>query len=227
MGSVVKKVAPIALMAAGGYAAHSLAFAGGGTALSSSFPTLLTTAGGKGIAAGGGFLSSLGSSLGGNVVSKAGLLLQAGSQIQSRRYQSSQANLLRAAQESQNKANERANKYRQLVQRREKLAQLRQGRIARGQTEAAGTNAGLGVSGTSPVMGSIGAASSQISANIGNINVAQDVGNQISQMNTMTANYQTGANQAQSNANMWSKMDTLGDTLLTEGDRISNLFNIG
>jgi len=213
MGKAVKTVATVALVAAGGYAAMKF----GGPALLGGPSNLghLT----RFAAAPGGSLFSVSNALRG-----AGLAMQIGSRVQARKYQSQQSSLMRQATETQNLANERANKYRQLVQRRSKQQQLRQERIARAGVEAAGTNAGLGVSGTSPVMGSIGAASSQIRANIGNINVAQDVGNQITGLNTMSANYQTGAAQAESNANMWNQMNTLGGTLLGQSDQIASLF---
>jgi len=54
----------------------------------------------------------------------------------------------------------------------------------------------LGQGGTSGYTGSIGSIGSQTSANLGNINVAEDVGNQITGFNVAAANAGSQANSA-------------------------------
>ena len=206
MGSVVKKIAPIAIAVGAGMATGGFGFgatAAGGYAGSTS---MMTTLAGK--AAGGGFFSSISGALGGNLISKAGLGLQAISGIQNRKYQSQQSSLMRAAQESQNQANKVANRYRQLQARRQRVQQLRVGRIEQGKTAAGAT--GVAIEGTSSVMGAIGTTGTQTSANLGNLSVAEGYGNTISNLNTAAANSMTQANQAQSKADMWENADTLG-----------------
>ena len=207
-----KKVAKIAVAAAaiyyGGGALMS-AYGAAGSAVS-------IHTGIAGIAASGGMGLSTALSLG-------GMGMQAMGNIQSRKYQKQGADMNRAAAASQNRANEVANRYRQLQAKRQRLQEIRGTRIRQGQVEGATAGAGLGSSGTSALSGSVGAAGSTVSANLGNLGVANDVGNQISGINTMTANYQSASNTATSKATMWNSMDTLGDRLFTDSDKISSL----
>ena len=196
----------------------------GGGALMSSFGS---TGAAWGTAYGAGSIGTAGVVGGGLSLSTAlsvgGMGLQAMGNIQSRKYQKQGADMNRAAAASQNKANEVANRYRQLQAKRQRLQEIRGTRIRQGQVEGATAGAGLGSSGTSALSGSVGAAGSTASANLGNLGVANDVGNQISGINTMTANYQSASNTATSKATMWNSMDTLGDRLFTDSKKISNL----
>jgi len=196
MGKVVKKVAPIAIGIGLGMAT-----------------------GGFGTAASGGLFSgiSLPTALQG-----AGLLTSVASQIQSQKYAKKQSGFQREQVEQQNKAEEARNRYNQLLQKRSRLATIRQGRIQQGQI--GGSMGALGAGGTSSYTGAVGAIGSQTSANLGNINVAQDVGNQITGFNVAAANAGSQANTAASKSNMWSSVSTLGGTLLSEGPKIANIF---
>jgi len=214
MGSVVKKVAPIALMAAGGYAA----FAGPGLATGASNLGHL----GRFAASAGGSLFSVS-----NVISAGGLLMQGASNIQSRKYQKSQSMMQTLATQEKNKSDAARNRYNNLLQKRQRLTEIRSARIRQGQIEGDTAGSQLGAGGTSSFAGAVGATGTQASANLGNINVAENVGNQITGFNTMAANYQTGANQAESNAKMWNQMDVLGGTLMTQGKGIANIFGLG
>tara|TARA_R110000822_G_scaffold202256_1_gene339272 strand:- start:1154 stop:1975 length:822 start_codon:yes stop_codon:yes gene_type:complete len=193
----------------------------GGSALMSAYGAAGATAsihtGIAGIAAGGGMTLSTALSIG-------GMGMQAMGSIQSRKYQQKGADMNRAAMESQNRANEVANRYRQLQQKRQRLTQIRGARIRQGQVEGATAGTGLGAGGTSALSGSVGGTGTQVAANLGNINVAQGVGNQISGLNTMSANYSSQANSAASKAEMWNQVDTLGGNLMTQGGEISNIF---
>ena len=82
----------------------------------------------------------------------------------------------------------------------------------------------LGTGGTSGYTGSVGSIGTQTSANLGNINVAQDVGNQITGFNVAAANAGSQANSAASKSSMWSSVSSLGGTLLSSGDEIGNIF---
>ena len=210
------KVAKVAVAAAAIYY--------GGGALMGSFGA---TGAAWGTAGGLGSIGTAGVVGGGLSLSTAlsvgGMGLQAMGNIQSRKYQKQGADMNRAAAASQNKANEVANRYRQLQAKRQRLQEIRGTRIRQGQVEGATAGAGLGASGTSALSGSVGAAGSTASANLGNLGVANDVGNQISGINTMTANYQSASNTATSKATMWNSMDTLGDRLFTDSKKISNL----
>jgi len=132
--------------------------------------------------------------------------------VSSMRAQKKQASSQRSQVDAQNKADAARNRYNQLQQKRQRLSEIRQGRIRQGQVEAATGGAGLGAGGTSSFSGAVGSIGTQVSANLGNINVAEDVGNQITGLNTAAANYGSMANNQASKSNMWSSVETLGNT---------------
>jgi len=211
MGKAVKTIAPIALMAAGGYAAF-----GGAPILSGA--SNLGHLGRFAAGAGGSLFSAS------NIISAGGLLMQGASNIQSRKYQKQQSMMQTLAVQDRNKADATKNRYNQLLQKRQRLVQIRNARSAAANIEADTAGSQLGAGGTSSFSGAVGAISTQTSANLGHLNVAQDVGNQITGYNTSAANYGTSANQAQSKANMWNQMDVLGGTLLGQGAQIASIF---
>jgi len=204
MGKAVKTIASVAAVGAGIY--YGLSTPGG----YGSFGSMLRTA--------GRFVSS-------NPIAVGGALMQGASAIQQRKYGKEASNNLQAKTAAENKAIASRNKYNQLLQKRQRLTAIRQARSRQGDVVAAGGNAGLGSGGTSAFSGAVGAIGTQTSANLGNINVAQDVGNQITGLNTMAANYGSAANTATSNQNMWSNYQTLGGTLLTNSTALTQMFN--
>ena len=208
MGKVVKKVAPIAIGIGLGYAT-----AGTSTAAWGSYGGL----GSIGAAGVGGGLSM------GTVLSAGGLAMQGYSAIQSQKYQRKQAGFQRQQVEEQNKAEAARNRYNQLLQKRSRLQTLRQARIQQGQITGSmgGT---LGAGGTSSYVGSVGSIGTQASTNLGNINVAEDVGNQITALNARAANFGSQANTAGSRATGWQSMSTLGGNLFAQKDEIANIF---
>ena len=227
---VAKKVAPYVAVAAGAYYGYGALTAGAAaTTASSTFPTLLTTAGGIGTAtsAFGGIGTAISGAVTaaggyGNIIQGAGLLSSVAGNVQSAKYISQGTDAMREQTVQANKADEARNRYNQLLQKRSRLATIRQARIGQGQI---GGNMGiLGQGGTSGFTGSIGSIGSQTSANLGNINVAEDVGNQITGFNVAGANAGSQANSAKAKAGMWSNVDTLGGTLLAQGDNIASIF---
>jgi hypothetical protein len=216
-----KKIIKVAAVAAAAYyGGPALAGALGGTTAASVGTTAFwagaNTAGFSGLGAtlGSGFVS--------NAISGAGLLSNVAGNIQSQKYQSQQAGFQREQVTQQNQAEEARNRYNQLLQKRSRLATIRQARIGQGQI--AGSMGALGSGGTSSYTGAVGAIGSQTSANLGNINVAQDVGNQITGFNVAAANAGSQANTAGSKSSMWNNVSTLGGTLLSQGPEIANIF---
>jgi hypothetical protein len=219
-----KSAVKVAIVAAAAYY--------GGGALMSGF-------GGGAVAAGGGvshlgaagmasFYGGAAATAGGFSLSTAlsigGMGMQAIGSIQARKYQKQGADMNRAAAASQNKANEVANRYRQLQARRQRLQEIRGARIRQGQVEGATAGSGLGASGTSGLSGSVGGTGSSASANLGNLSVANDVGNQMSNLNAAAANSMSLANQAKSKSDMWTQVDTLGGNLMTSSSNIASIF---
>jgi hypothetical protein len=225
-----KKVAP--------YVATAAAVYYGGPALASSLGGPTATVGstafwqGANTATSGFGLGSLTSGLSfGNVMqgvstasSLGGLALQAQGNIQSQKYASQAAGFQRQQVEAANKSDEVRNRYNQLQNKRQRLAAIRQARIQQAAMSGSMGNV-LGQGGTSGYVGAIGSLGSQASANIGNVNVAEGFGNEISRLNTMSANYGSQANTAGSKGTMWSDVSVLGSTLFKDSDKIANLAN--
>lgn len=195
MGKVVKKVAKVAVPAA--LVATGFGFAGMGPL--------------AGLAKYG--------AVAGSVAKYGGLAMQGYSAIQGQKYQKKQAGFQRQQVEEQNKAEAARNRYNQLLQKRSRLQTLRQARIQQGQI-AGSMGGALGAGGTSSYVGSVGSIGTQASTNLGNINVAEDVGNQISALNTSAANFGSQANTAGSRGSMWKDMGTLGGSLFASSDKI-------
>ena len=223
------KVAPYAAVAAGVYyGAPALATSLGGTTA-----TVGSTAfwQGANTATSGFGLGSLASGLSfGNVMqgvsaasSLGGLAMQAQGNIQSQKYASQAAGYQRQQVEAQNKSDEMRNRYNQMVQKRSRLAVIRQARIQQGQI--GGSMGGtLGAGGTSGYIGSVGSLGTQASANIGNINVAEGYGNMISASNLQAANFGSKANTAGSKGTAWQNVGTLGGNIFAQAPQIANIF---
>lgn len=218
MGKAVKKIAKIA-------APIALGFAGAGAL---GYGPLSSAFGMGGYSPGGffGSVSTAASKFGGvgKVLQAGGLAMNVASNIQSQKYAGRQADAMREQTAQQNKAEEARNRYNQLLQKRSRLQSIRAARIQQGQIGAATAGTGLGATGTSSFTGSMGAIGSQTSANLGNINVAQDVGNQISGYNIAAANAGSMANTMGARAGRMESMATLGGTLFERSDDISSIF---
>ena len=203
MGKTVKTIATVAAVAAGAY--YGLSTPGG----YGSFGSMLRTA--------GNFVAN-------NALAVGGAVMSGASAIQQRKFGKQAANNLQNKTLAENKAIESRNRYNQLLQKRQRLTSIRQARIRQGEVGAATGNAGLGAGGTSGFSGAVGSIGTQTSANLGNLTVAQQQGNEITGFNTMAANYGSAANTATSNQNMWSNVQTLGGTLLTNSKGISTMW---
>ena len=208
MGGVVKKVAPIAIGVGLGYAT-----AGTSTAAWGSYGGL----GSIGTVGVGGGLSM------GTVLSAGSLLTQGYSTIQSQKYASQQAGFQRQQVEAKNAADAQRNRFNQIQNKRQRLAAIRQARIQQAAISGSMGNV-LGQGGTSGYVGALGSLGSQASGNIGNVNVAEGYGNEISRLNTMSANYGSQANTAASKSGMWSDITVLGGNLMTQAPQILNIF---
>jgi len=194
----VKKVAPYAAMAAGAYYMA---------------PTMTASihTGIAGIAATGVSAST--------ALGIGSLAMQGYSGIQAQKYASQQSGYQRQQIEAKNKSDAARNRYNQLLQKRSRYQAIRAARIAQAQV-GGGYGSAVGAGGTSGYVGSVGSLGTQISENIGNINVAEDVGNQITQFNTMSANYGTQAAQAGAKGTGWKDTFVLGDSIFNNAEKI-------
>ena len=190
MSKAIKTIAPIAIAAAGMYYG-------------------MNTPGGF-----GGIFDKKGSAVSKNPFGAFGLVMSGASAIQQQKYSKSQANFQRDATRQQNQAEEKKNRYNQLLARRQRLTAIREARIRQGQIEGNTAGNQLGAGGTSSFVGAIGSVGTAAAANQGNLNVAEDVGNQISDLNRGAARSMSEANTMASKSNMWSSVNTLGGTLL-------------
>lgn len=218
MGSTVKKVAKVAIVAAAAYYGGSALMSayGGGAAVASNSMMTTLAAGGAGTAAAGMSMST--------ALSIGGMGMQAMGNIQSMKYQKQQSGLQAQQVEMKNKSDAAAGRYKALLSKRSRIENMRVARIKQGGIEAATAGAGLGATGTSAFTGAIGSIGTQTSANLGAINVAEGYGSTIGQYNLAAANLGSAANTAGSNASMWTETASLGNDLFEGSDQISNLF---
>ena len=208
MGGAVKAVKKI-----GPYIAAGAAMAATGGAAT---PAFGSTAWWAGPAVGGGL--SLGSA-----ISLGGLALQGVGTIQAQKYAGQQSKYQRQQVEARNAADAQRNRFNQIQNKRQRLVAIRQARIQQAAISGSMGNV-LGQGGTSGYVGALGSLGSQASGNIGNVNVAEGYGNEISRLNTMSANYGSQANSAASKSGMWSDISVLGGNLMTQTPQILNIF---
>lgn len=214
MGGTVKKVAAVAALGFGGYA-----LAGG-----------LGSFGYMGSKLGtGGFFSSLMSS---KALAAAGLGLNVASQIQQRKFAGEQKQAMERQAAEQRRVEEARARFAAVQAKRQRQEAVRRGRIRQGTmlASAAGIGGGLGVAqggGTSGLTGGIGAVSTQVARQIGDINVAESTGEQLSAANIRAAGYATQAVGAQAQGAAWSQMATLGSSIFSNAQQLSSIFGGG
>ena len=215
MGGVVKTVAKVAVPAAIAYASYQTGGFGMGQ------PGFQTGQFWKGTSSfgGGSFLGSIGSAITKNPFTAASLAMQGYSGIQAQKYASQQSGYQRQQIEARNKSDAARNRYNQLLQKRSRYQAIRAARIAQAQV-GGGYGSAVGAGGTSGYVGSVGSIGTQASQNLGNINVAEDVGNQITQLNTMSANYGSQAAQAGAKGKGWQNVAVLGDSIFDNATKL-------
>jgi hypothetical protein len=125
--------------------------------------------------------------------------------------------------EAATKLEESRQKQSDIEAQRRRIAAIREQRIRTGQVVAATAGAGLGLSGTSGYIGSVGALSSQAAANIGAINVGQ--GFAAEQSGYSVAAGQAGSRSAVATAQGagWQQMGSLAQGF---GTQFGNIFKI-
>lgn len=215
MGGVVKTVAKVAVPAAIAYAGYQT----GGFGMSPGQFSIHKGIAGIPMGGGGSFLGGIGSALSRNPFAAASLVTQGYSSIQSQKYASQQSGYQRQQIEAKNKSDAARNRYNQLLQKRSRYQAIRAARIAQAQV-GGGYGSAVGAGGTSGYVGSVGSIGTQASQNLGNINVAEDVGNQITQFNTMSANYGSQAAQAGAKGAGWKNVAVLGDSIFDNAEKI-------
>jgi hypothetical protein len=135
-----------------------------------------------------------------------GVSYEQGQQAASSAEEQSRANE-RARQASERAANVRA--------QQERIKTQREARIARAQLVSGATSAGAGV-GTSALSGGKGSISSQLGANIGSINVAQDFASQASTANQQAATAGAESTRHQAIASQWQMISNTGFSIFQQ-----------
>ena len=205
----VKKIATVAAIAFGGYAAFGLGSLGSfgymGSGLGS-FAKLATT----------GLSLSQATSI-------AGLGLQVASSLQARKYAGQQSKFEAARVAEAKKLEESRQRQSEVEARQARLAQVREQRIRTGQVVAATGGAGLGMAGTSSFTGAVGSMATQAAANIGQINVAQGFAQEQSGYNIAAAEAASKGYQSGVQASQWQNMGTLASGMSKD---FINIFNV-
>ena len=205
MGGAVKKIATVAAIGFGGYAAFGLGSMG-------SF----------------GFMGSkIGLAKAGLTASKAlsiaGLGLNVASQIQARKYAGEQSRFERQRAEEARKLEQSRARQSAVEARQRRLATIREQRIRTGQVTALTGSSGLGLPGTSGYTGAVGSLSTQAAANIGQINQAQSFAQEQSGYSMAAAQAASRGVQAGVQSQQWQSMGTLAGSF---GTQFKNIFDI-
>jgi len=231
MGKAVKKIATVAAIgAAAFYGGQALAgyLAGGTAGVSYAGATHLGAmskfAAGKVAGVGAGIF-------GAGAIQKAGLGLQAVSYMQQRKYASAQARASKQAAEEQMRINQAQERFRLVQEKRQRLDLLRQQRIQTAQIETEAGSGGMGLQGTSGVLGSTSAIQTQTTANIAALDQSSGASTALSRMSQNVADYQSRANLASARGQQYQQVSTLGSTLYKKGpeifDMTKSIFKIG
>ena len=154
-------------------------------------------------------LGPIGSILGSPYLTAASLAFQAYSATQARKSQREASGYERQRVEQATRLEESRRRQSEVEARQRRLAAVREQRIRTGQVLASTGGAGLGIAGTSGVIGSVGALSSQAAANIGNINVAQSFAAEQSGYSVGAGVAASKSAQATAQAGGWQQMGTL------------------
>lgn len=131
--------------------------------------------------------------------------------------QSAQAQLMQKSEESKAR-------YSQVQAQRERVAQQRQARIQQGRILGQMGTSGLGMTGSAPFTGAMGSVSSQLGANIGQINQGAGFAQEQSGYNIAAAQQGTQAGQAMASAGGWQQMATLAGNM--SSGSFGNIFDI-
>lgn len=112
------------------------------------------------------------------------------------------------------------NRLNEVNAQRQRVAQLRESRIRRAQITTETTGGGLGLAGTSPSVGAIGAVSTQTASNIGAINTQAGFGSAIGQAGT-------DAYTAMGEAKGWQDMGTAAGKVFDLSGGFESMKKIG
>ena len=216
---VVKTIAKVAVVAAAVY--YGGPFLAGATGVGTTTAAAYGSLGA--LEAGSAFGAMVGGASG--LASAAGLGIQgigmvkanaAAKQMEeSERARVAAANEVQASQERQSNLNAQ----------RARIAQVREMNIRKGNILASSVRSGTGASGTSATIGSGGALSSQLGANIGFINQTQSFASEQSAGNVTASNAASATYQASNEAAGWTSLATLGKDVSTQFGGIKTIFS--
>jgi|TARA_R110000824_G_scaffold135433_1_gene298737 hypothetical protein len=212
MGSTVKKIAKVAIVAAAAYY--------GGTALMSSFATAAPTVGStafwtgtsSGFLGGTGFAAKLAGSafnyLKANPLTSASLILQGGGMAAQNKYATSSANYAKVAADAQRETNVVNQRKSEVNARKVAIAKQQEMYILQGRNTMA--QGGFGQAGTSSYTGTQGALSTDYASVIGDLNVQRDFSASLSQQNQIYGDAKSNQATAEGFASGASNITTAG-----------------
>lgn len=152
-----------------------------------------------------------------------GAVFSAVSYLQERRQAKKAAKAEKTRSALAQQQEERAQRMEDVRAQRARVEEQRRARLKAGQILAAGGTSGLGMTGTAPMLGAIGAVSTQMGSNIGDINVEQSYAQEQSQSNIAQAQQQSKIYEAQASAAGWQQLGTMASNL---PGTFTNIFNI-
>ena len=142
----------------------------------------------------------------GTVFSAVSYLKQRREEKKAQKAEKARADIARRKEES-------AQRMEQVKAQRARVEEQRKARLRQGQILAQGGSSGLGMTGTAPMLGALGSVSSQMSSNIGDINVAEGFSQEQSGYNTAMARQEEKIGESQARASGWQQIGTMASNL--------------
>ena len=170
----------------------------------------------------GKIVSAVAGFAGGPIGTIVGMAFQGFSMLQQRKQQKKAAAATRRQAEQYEKAEESKARYSQIQEQRARIAQQRQARIRQGQILAGAAGGGLGMTGSSAVIGATSSVASQLNTNLGDISMAQGLSQDLSQKNIAASQAATSAGTSMARAGQWQQMGSLAENIL--GGNFGNPF---
>ena len=152
-----------------------------------------------------------------------GTVFSAYSYLKQRREEGKAKKAERARADIARKKEESIQRMENVKAKRAKIEEQRKARLRAGQILAQGGSSGLGMTGTAPMLGALGAVSTQMSSNIGDINVAQSFSEEQSGYNVGMAAQSQKVGEAQASAAGWQQVGSMASNL---PGTFTNIFNI-
>lgn len=153
-----------------------------------------------------------------------GTVFSAVSYLKQRREEKKAEKAEKARADIARKKEESAQRMEQVKAARARVEEQRKARLRHGQILAQGGASGLSMTGTAPMIGALGSVSTQMSSNIGDINVAEGFSQEQSGYNVGMAAQEQKIGESQARAAGWQQLGSMASNIPSTFN--TNIFDI-